>query len=413
MQKAKNSLLLFTHKYPFGNQESFLENEIIYLSQAFKQIILIPEETETTKRPVPENVETITLYDNLKFNYFFLFIRYLGKAIKYFSYSLLVEQKRFYYIYHVIPYLKYLLSSIHKSKIIEKYIQSVEKENCLFYTYWFLRGNLPLAILKSQNKIPGYISRAHGYDLYDEQQGGLVPFRAFKMKHIDRLFPISRLGANYVKERINKQLRSKITPAYLGTRDFGISPYKDTTSEIITIVSCSNIIPLKRVSLIINTLSLIDFQLKWHHFGDGNCENEVKLLAESLPENIDYRFWGRISNIELIEFYKNNQVTLFLNLSASEGIPVSIMEAASFGIPAIATDVGGVKEIVNEQTGILVNSDASAESIAQTIISFIDSDKNSIEFRNGVRNFWKDNFEAEKNYNQFIQLLHNTVSTAS
>ena len=43
-------------------------------------------------------------------------------------------------------------------------------------------------------------------------------------------------------------------------------------------------------------------------------------------------------------------IDLFINTSSSEGVPVSIMEALSVGIPIIATDVGGTKEIVTKTT---------------------------------------------------------------
>ena len=49
-----------------------------------------------------------------------------------------------------------------------------------------------------------------------------------------------------------------------------------------------------------------------------------------------------------------NDFDLFVNMSLSEGIPVSIMEAISFGIPIIATNVGGNAEIVNDETGVLI-----------------------------------------------------------
>ena len=48
----------------------------------------------------------------------------------------------------------------------------------------------------------------------------------------------------------------------------------------------------------------------------------------------------------MLDYYKNNIIDIFINLSASEGIPVSIMDAISFGIPCIATNVGGTGEIV-------------------------------------------------------------------
>ncbi len=51
---------------------------------------------------------------------------------------------------------------------------------------------------------------------------------------------------------------------------------------------------------------------------------------------------GGISNAEVFQFYRDNKVDLFVNASTSEGLPVSIMEAISFGIPSIATNVGGL-----------------------------------------------------------------------
>ena len=74
--------------------------------------------------------------------------------------------------------------------------------------------------------------------------------------------------------------------------------------------------------------------------------NQIKEMSRELPENIKIDFRGNVKNSDLLEVYKNNQFDLFLNVSLSEGIPVSIMEALSFGIPCIATDVGGTKEIV-------------------------------------------------------------------
>lgn len=54
--------------------------------------------------------------------------------------------------------------------------------------------------------------------------------------------------------------------------------------------------------------------------------------------------------------YSEHPVDVFINLSTNEGVPVSIMEAISFDIPIVATDVGGTSEIVTDETGILVSS---------------------------------------------------------
>lgn len=48
-----------------------------------------------------------------------------------------------------------------------------------------------------------------------------------------------------------------------------------------------------------------------------------------------------LGNQLVYDFYRNNDVDVFVNLSESEGIPVSIIETISFGVPVVATDVGG------------------------------------------------------------------------
>ena len=55
----------------------------------------------------------------------------------------------------------------------------------------------------------------------------------------------------------------------------------------------------------------------------------------------------------------------------SEGIPVSIMEAQSFGTPVIATDTGGVKELVAPGTGFLLPVDFKPEDLAERIGLFL------------------------------------------
>ena len=55
----------------------------------------------------------------------------------------------------------------------------------------------------------------------------------------------------------------------------------------------------------------------------------------------------------------------------TEGIPVSLVEALSYGIPIIATDVGGNSEVCDSQVGILLSSDPSAEEVKESIEDFL------------------------------------------
>jgi glycosyltransferase involved in cell wall biosynthesis len=82
-----------------------------------------------------------------------------------------------------------------------------------------------------------------------------------------------------------------------------------------------------------------------------------------------------------------------------------MMEAISFGIPLLANDVGGCKEITNEKTGKLLSADVLAEEFVRSVEEFKQSEMNSERFRNSARKFWEENFNAQKNYYYFFAAI--------
>jgi glycosyltransferase involved in cell wall biosynthesis len=183
------------------------------------------------------------------------------------------------------------------------------------------------------------------------------------------------------------------------------------------IVSCSNIIPVKRVHLIAEALEKIssEITIEWIHFGAGKeldslqkyCKKQLAPLA-----HITYTFAGQKTNKEVLSFYSENYIDVFINVSSSEGIPVSIMEAQSYGIPCIATDVGGNRELISDkENGFLLSSDASAHEIADTIQSVWKLSNDEAEkMRYASHKRIIEKFNAEKNYTIFIEkILTSTV----
>ena len=122
-------------------------------------------------------------------------------------------------------------------------------------------------------------------------------------------------------------------------------------------------------------------------------------------------FLGALSNNNVLKFYAESNIDIFINVSSTEGLPVSIMEAQSFGIPSIATDVGGTREIViNNLTGQLVSADLTCSQLADVIYQWINiSSEKESETRINCRKFWLDNFNSNKNYLDFSQQILNSV----
>lgn len=160
---------------------------------------------------------------------------------------------------------------------------------------------------------------------------------------------------------------------------------------------------LKRVFLIPEILKFLKVDYKWIHFGDGSPEEIAAVRKAIDTHNVNGELKGYISNDDLMSFYKENTVNLFLNVSSSEGIPFSIMEATSFGIPCLATDVGGNSEIVDASNGYLVPANFEPQAAAGLINSMTPEMQNNKREQAFIR--WEEKFNAEKNYKAFYGLL--------
>lgn len=95
----------------------------------------------------------------------------------------------------------------------------------------------------------------------------------------------------------------------------------------------------------------------------GGNHNE-KLLLDTIHnyklENI-VKFEGWVSDEKKISLF--NWAEVFILPSYNEGLPISILEAMSYGMPIISTPVGGIPEVVTEKNGILVNPGNDKEII--------------------------------------------------
>ena len=113
--------------------------------------------------------------------------------------------------------------------------------------------------------------------------------------------------------------------------------------------------PIKRVEDFIATAHLVSRRSGSARFlivGDGELRDALERQARELGLGEDQLlFLGFRDDLETI--YAD--LDLLVLCSANEGSPVAIMEAMASGVPVVATDVGGVPDLVADgETGVLV-----------------------------------------------------------
>ena len=407
-------LLFYTSSYPFTDGEVFAENEIRILEKHFDKIIIICDVDKKTNisRYLPANAEVfifnvnISILQKLK-SFAFVFTKIFWQELNFCKINLKTK--------FTPAIIRILLIDIIRGYLLNKYTKKILKKqascsNIYVYSYWLDYKAVACAFLKKSNPEYTAFARGHRWDIYFYANShNYLPLRKLIFDNLNAVFCISDDGYTYLRN-ILKLTQENIYVSRLGT--FNEFPHNNKLedSETIEIASCSNLIPVKRVDLIIEALSLINNKnIKWTHFGDGYLMHELKERAKKLlnKPNIRFEFAGQIPNEEILQYYNTHKIDLFLNVSESEGIPVSIMEALSFGIPVIATAVGGTPEIIkNNYNGYLLSDKPSPEAISKMIMhhfSIIQEEK--LLIRTNAYNTWKENYNALNNYDFFVKTL--------
>ncbi len=389
------NLFLFTSYFPYGvSGESFIESEIKYACENFDTVYIIPTQNTGTPRPIPDNAKIIEskIYNNKD---------YLKYGIKKRAMSLrkifseFWRLKAFTSVRKLRKFIVELLviNSLKNSKQLQEVLKIVTSKDVV-YSYWGYGWGyiLPLTDFNGAK----IISRFHGGDLYEYRPNVMLPLRRELLNKIDLAVYISKDGQQYSQD-MYPGVRAKSIVSYLGTLDSGCT-FKSNDKKF-RIVSCSYLKPVKRVDLIFKALLLNDDpDIEWTHIGGGELFNQLKELIHKTPHKFKITLTGHLPNYEVKNLLKDGGYDVFINVSSSEGLPVSLMEAISFNIPVIGTDVGGTREIVNESTGVLIPADPSLEDITSAINELKDKTLNP-------RKFWEENFNADTNYKKFYKLL--------
>ena len=389
------TLYLFTNHYPYSYQENFLEDEILSLSSRFHRIVILSfDKDKEFMRSVPNNceVENIRIGDN-RFKYIICGLFHPRTFIvlleEFFRSRVFLSKKRFS---AWVSSARYLNNCLYNKKL-EDVLKEMKKDDVAYF-FWGIGQCLLSILLKGKVHL---ISRFHGeWDLWEESYGGFHSLRTDVAKSLDKAVFISKKGEEY----FNKRYPNCSTAVYpLGSKEYGMQK-PNPNDGIIRIVSCSTVYPLKRVPLIFEALnSMTELQIEWTHLGGGSHFAELeKKIKEEKRDHLSVKLEGMMNHDSVMDYYRNHHFDLFVNLSTSEGVPVSIMEAMSFNIPILATDVGSVSEEVPAQVGLLLTKNPTVEEVSNSI-------KKMLNTSFSPRIFWEAHYNAEKNYNAFAEMI--------
>lgn len=267
----------------------------------------------------------------------------------------------------------------------------------IFYTFRLspLTSGLALASRKLHLRI---VSRAHTDDLrYGNRQ-----LRLFTARHCKAIFTTSDQTAGVVRRRLSGDRHVHIETRRLGCVDRRTAtPAPHVIHNQLTFLTVGPVTEEKRFSQMAEYIDALatarETPIKWIVVGDGPCFDELKTTLAQLTPNrwLTTELLGDVSNDEVHALYATGRIDWTL-LLADDGIgcPVALCESMMHGVPVIANDVGGLAEMVDDDSGILLAANPEKEEFIRGIMPYIDSQLRYSRMRLGAREKWASDFDA-------------------
>jgi colanic acid/amylovoran biosynthesis glycosyltransferase len=404
----KQFLIIFTESYPYGTSDLFLAGEIELLCAQHTQVILVPRFQEGALQPVPANCKVVVIHAEFKperkIRHYIL--KWLFPILRSIIFTWRVTKNRSYYRKDLKKMVFDLLRYFEEGEIYVRQLAPYLEQAKVIYFFWFTQPFIQLALQKQVGRISQrLVSRGLGYD-YDPVQTklGLFPYRELELKNINSLVINSQWGASLVK-KLYPRFAAKIDYSYLGLPDTNaVNP--EPAESGFHLVSCSYVIDIKRVHLIVEILQHIDFPIRWTHLGKGPLLEEIRQLSSTLPKHVTVELPGFVPSV--IDYYCTQPVDLFITTTWTEGLPYSLAEAIAHGIPVMGTAVCGIPEIITGRTGFLIPREFEPAAAARIISDYKArplAEKQAL--RRDAKQFFHETFTAEKNMKEFINKFLN------
>ncbi|MCB9187608.1 MAG: glycosyltransferase [Flavobacteriales bacterium] len=411
--EAYDKIGILLKDYPFKNGAPYFHEELRYLSRLFKHVYLFanhqPPSDSDVYFDIPKNVSAVNVSGKHQEGLSIIPLFNTGFKEAFFPpFASVTKLRALHYYAKQANQLEFaILSFLHR--------EGIEPENLVWYSYWSDELALVLANMKSKGIINNAFSRTHNHDIYEDRHpGNYLPYRNFIFSQLDNVLCISNHGKNHLSIKYPEH-KWKFRCQRLGVAIHNPLECNLNPENSIRIVSVSAILPVKQLNLLIEALrSWSGKTIEWHHIGAGKDKTYEKEILDGAEHNLSKNqfvaniFHGFVEPDKIISTLSSLNPHFLVNTSTYEGIPVSMMEACSLGIPIIGPNVCGVPELIEDRKNGYLFTPKDHGELLDILHEIEQLDETEYQkMRENALKMQRERFNAESNYIRLAEILRN------
>ena len=267
-----------------------------------------------------------------------------------------------------------------------------------------------MGILKKKLGVPYLISSIEGAPYLK----GTIKSYLYKLLYYLIRLRIDKVIAlcSYSKKQVNSEYnviaeRTEVIYSGLNVNNFDFPKRINSDQKNLKIGFLGDISEGKRISLFIDIIpDIIEIYPNTRFIvgGIGSDLNKMKNIVKEKKIDKNVEFKGFIYDVN--SFYK--EIDLYVFLSHREGLPWVILESQAAGVPTIASNVGGVSEIINDNINGKLLKAGNREELINELLSLMQDYYRRQRFSNESRKRVCENFSIEKEV-QEIQNVYKSL----
>lgn len=231
---------------------------------------------------------------------------------------------------------------------------------------------------------------------YSKTREGL---ESLVMRWLDRkIIAVGRNTAKWHQARTGKKKVVTVLNAVDDIADISIAERREIRREMMGDDSKSLLISVGRLSIVKAYDDLIRAFDMVHRVmgetflilaGDGVMRQEWEQLAAALGLSDAVKFLGNRGDVPRLL----RSSDLYVSSSVVEGMPLAVMEAMGAGLPIVATEVGDLPEMIDENCGVLVPP-RDVQRLADAIVEVLTNRERRMEMGRNARQYAMDEFSS-------------------
>jgi glycosyltransferase involved in cell wall biosynthesis len=224
---------------------------------------------------------------------------------------------------------------------------------------------------------------------------------------------ISEEGMALAKRKAGSPLRSNAHVIHLGIEIPALEMEREPIDRSTPVLCCSaSLIQLKGHAVLFDALAQLKsdgFEFRLLVAGDGPLRGVLEHKCRELGLDQAVDFLGHVPHAQLLSAYSSGAIDILTLPSFIEGIPVSVMEASAYRIPSVASDVGGLAELLGDGAGVLTPA-GDVNALARAIKTLLRDPSLRRRLGSAARQRVEESFDARQTTTSFLDQIAQSSS---